>query len=213
MQNFASPAIAQSGVSLMPSHDPDRAKQQRREYYLKLRERDPDYQKRMYAKHKEKRLAAKREAYAADPEKMRARKVADYAKHREKRAEAKRQHRAENRAQTNAESLASYHRNRDKRRERKRTYYVENYDKIYAKIQEWRKRNPDRELLYHAKRLLTEATGIPTRSIPDELVEAKVAQILVHRAAQGIPTGTAETPAAPFMGSPVGNADAPGSSR
>lgn len=149
-------------------------------------ERDPDYQKRLYRKHREKRLAAKREEYAADPDKLRERNRANYAKHAERRAADQRAYREANREKTNAEARASYHRNKAKKRAYKQAYYERNYDKIYAKIQEWRKRNPERDLLYHAKRLLNEAVGIPIRDIPDELAEAKAEQIKLHRLAQGL---------------------------
>lgn len=167
----------------MPHADPEQAKAYRRDYAERLKARDPDYQKKQYAKHREKRLAAKKAEYQADIEKGRARVRADYAKHAEDRAERQRKYRAKNRDKTNAEARASWHRNKDKRanRERRKAYYLANYERIYAYIQKWRVANPERELLYHAKRLLNEATGIRIAEIPDDIADAKRQQIMLHR--------------------------------
>lgn len=177
----------------MPYKDPEVAKERRRAYHQALRARDPEYQKRQYQKHRDKRREAKRAEYAADPEKFRARNQDNYTKHAEKRAADARRYRAEHREKVNAEARASYHRNKAKNRARRKQYYIDNYDKIYTAIQRWRKRNPDRELLYHAKRLLNEATGIRIAEIPDELAEAKAMQIKLHRTAQAIEAQSAMT--------------------
>lgn len=165
----------------MPYRDPEIARQKRKEAYERRKAADPEYQKRLYQKHRAKRLAAKKAEYDADPEKMRARNRANYAKHAKKRAAAQKAYRAANREKVNAEARESYHRNKAKHRMRRKAYYERNYEKLYALIQRWRKQNPERELLYHAKRLLNEQVGIPIRDIPDELAEAKAEQIKLHR--------------------------------
>ncbi|MBK9005286.1 MAG: hypothetical protein IPM41_15985 [Sphingomonadales bacterium] len=94
---------------------------------------------------------------------------------------------------TNKEARESYHRNKAKRRKTKLAYYKKNYDKIYSYIQDWRKRNPERELLYHAKRLLNEAVGIRIAEIPQDLAIAKAEQIKVLRAAKAIEAHSGQT--------------------
>ena len=166
----------------MPYADPEKRRAKMQEWYS----RNPDYQKEQYAKHRAKRLAAKAAAYAAEPEKMRARNKESYAKFAEKRAAEQRAYRAANREKTNKEARESYHRNKAKRRKTKLAYYKKNYDKIYSYIQDWRKRNPERELLYHAKRLLNEAVVIRIAEIPQDLAIAKAEQIKVLRAAKAM---------------------------
>lgn len=141
-----------------------------------------------YRKNRDKLLAQLRDQREVDREKLNERQRAQYAKHKEKRVEAAREYRRKNAEAIAAKAIKKYHENKDAISERRKGYRKKNYAKIYAAIQEWRKKNPERELLYHAKRLLNEATGIPIRDIPDELAEAKAAQIRLHRAAQGMET-------------------------
>jgi hypothetical protein len=57
---------------VMPHRDPETARKYRKEKYRLLKERDPEYGKRMYRKHREKRLAESKAKREADPEKARA---------------------------------------------------------------------------------------------------------------------------------------------
>ena len=131
-----------------------------------------------------------------DGDSLREYQRSQYAKHREKRAAEARERRAANREQYNAKSLERYHANRDEknaqRRERMSKKSPEDKAKIYAKILEWKKQNPDRELFHHAKRLLAESTGMRFSDVPDDLAEAKVMQILIHRLTNPKEAGVAQ---------------------
>lgn len=163
----------------MPHRDPEARREWQRKFYA----RNPGYQRAQYAKHREKRLAAKKAAYLEDIEKSRAYVRSDYAKHAESRAKKKAEYRSQNREKTNKQARESYHRRKQKDdfRARRKKYYLDNYEKIYKHIQQWREKNPERELLYHAKRLLNEAIGIKIADIPNDLAEAKALQIKLHR--------------------------------
>lgn len=145
------------------------------------REERLERQRAFYRKHREKRLLAKREEWARDHDKMIARGRAQYAKHAEARKEYAREYRQRNRERLAVEALARYARNRDARLAQRKVYRKEHYAKIYARIQEWRKRNPEREQVYHAKRVLAEQTGVRVRDIPEEVALAKLEQLKVGR--------------------------------
>jgi hypothetical protein len=136
-----------------------------------------------YAKHREKRLAAKREEYRADPEKMRARNRANYAKAKEIRVEKARQYRRDNREGVNAKAVDKYHRNADRINQRRAELRQrpEHREKAYARTRKWLEQHPESAERQHAKRLLNEQTGVPIRDIPDELAEAKVEQLKISR--------------------------------
>src|SRR5574343_1665325 len=158
----------------MPYADPEVARIKRKEAYVRRMAADPDYQKRLYRKHRDKRLAAKRASRSANIEAARVYQRAMYAKHREKNVEGARRYRLENADAVNARAKEKYHANRDAINERRKGYRAKHYAKIYASNQKWRKENPDREFLYHAKRLLAEQTGLRVRDIPNEIAEAKM---------------------------------------
>lgn len=137
--------------------------------------------RRYYAANREKLLAQKREHYEEHHDELIARGRANYAKHKEKRIEYAREYRRRNRERLNAEALERYQRNREARLEQRKGYRKANAAKIYARIQAWRKRNPDKEFLYHAKRVLAEATGMRVADIPDDIAQAKVEQLKITR--------------------------------
>lgn len=170
----------------MPRRDPEAARKWRQEYWRRLKERDPDYSKRMYQKHREKRLAEKRAEREADPEKARAYQRAMYAKYREKRVEKAREYRRKNSEEIAARAMAKYYRDRDIINERRKGYRAKHYDKIYARCRAWLKRNPARADIMHAKRVINEQTGVPIRDIPKELAEVKVEQLKVSRLVRGM---------------------------
>ncbi len=161
------------------------ARKSRAEYERARRAADPEKFRAMsrasYAKHAEKRRAEKKAEYAADPEKFRQRNKIRYEKNKEDNVFYAREYRKNNREVVNQKAKEAYHAKRDARIARRRIYYRENYAKIYASIQEWRKRNPEKELRYHAKRLINEQTGLPIRDIPDDITEAKIVQLLITR--------------------------------
>lgn len=167
----------------MPHCDPEAARKWRQEYWRRLTAHDPDYSKRMYQKHREKRLAEKKAERDADVEKARAYQRASYAKHREKRVADARRYRRKNSEAIAARAMTRYYANRDEvnARRKEQSKRPARRAKHYAYIRKWLKRNPDRADLMHAKRLLNEQTGVPIRDIPKELAEAKVEQLKVAR--------------------------------
>lgn len=142
-----------------------------------------------YARNRKKLLAQLKEKRRVHGEAMRERARANYAKHREKRQEAARNYRRENAEAVNAKAKEKYWENRDEINARR--YILNKSPRRKAVFQEyirkWREQNPDKEIRYHAKRLLSEATGVAIRLIPDELAEAKVGQIMVVRAIREAP--------------------------
>jgi hypothetical protein len=161
----------------MPYRDPEA----RRANWHKNAERNKARQRAAYARHRAARLAAKKAAYDAAPDEARARIRADYAKHKDSRVAAARAYRQNNAEQISARAKDRYIANKAVINARRKGYRSKHYAAIYARIQRWRRDNPERELLYHAKRLLNEAVGIPIRDIPEDLAEAKVLQIKLHR--------------------------------
>lgn len=142
---------------------------------------DLEYQRAQYRKHRDKRLAAKRTEWRDRHDELLERQRAQYAKHKEKRVAYAREYRIQKRDEVNARARERYYENRDEINERRKGYRARHYAKIYARIQKWRAENPEREFLYHAKRLLNEQTGIPFAEIPAELAEAKVEQLKITR--------------------------------
>lgn len=122
-----------------------------RKYMRQWRARNPDYQKKHYAKNLEKRRAEKRAAYKADPELW---------KERAKRYR---------------------HENPEKYREMKARYRTENAAKENARIKKWNEENPDHADIQNAKRCLREQTGMAIRDIPADLAVAKVEQLKLAR--------------------------------
>ncbi len=192
----------------MPHKDPELARAYRKEYNRKLRGRDPEYQKRLYKKHRSKRLAAKKAEYEANREKYREKNKKNYANNKQKNVEYARQYRADNREETNRKARESHYLNRERNNARTRKYQKDHYDKVYAATQAWRKRNPDRELFYHAKRLIAEQTGLKIADVADDVALAKCTELMVTRwardgqepdidmlniIAKAIEAGTAET--------------------
>lgn len=167
----------------MPHCDPEAARKYRQEHYRRLKERDPDYGKRMYWKHREKRLAEKKAEREADLEMARAYSRASYAKHREKRVEDARRYRRKNSMAIAARALAKYYRNRDAIRKRRRELdkRPEAREKQYLHMRRWLAQNPKKKQLMQAKIILNEQTGVPIRDIPKELAEVKVEQLKVSR--------------------------------
>jgi hypothetical protein len=104
----------------------------------------------------------------------------------EKRVEDAREYRRKNRDEVNAKAVARYHANKEAVCERRRELDKRPgaRAKQYAYVRRWLKKNPDKALLMHAKRLLNEQTGIRIADIPDELAEVKVAQLNASRLAR-----------------------------
>lgn len=146
-----------------------------------MRSDSPEYQRMMYAKHRDKRLAAVKAKREVNIEEARAYQRAQYAKHREQRVADAREYRRKNREAVNAKAAQNYEAKRETINERRKGYRQKHAAKIYARIQKWRQENPERELLYHAKRLLNEQTGVRIRDIPNDLAEAKVEQLKITR--------------------------------
>jgi hypothetical protein len=155
-----------------------------------------EYQRAQYAKHRAKRLAAKKAERDADPEAARAYQRAMYAKHREKRVAEARERRKANKEELAAKALIRYHKNREailKRRAELRER-PEARAKASALMKQWSKNNPEKVQLHYAKNLLAEQVGLRHRDIPDDLAAAKLEQLKITRwvreqlAASGIET-------------------------
>lgn len=197
----------------MPYANPE----DRRANYHKNRERNAANLRESYRKHREKRLAAKREDYWSDPDKMRERNRQQYAANQEARVEYARAYRRENQEEVAAKARDRYRAGGEALKERRKELRQrpEARRKAYAAMREWAERNPDKALTQHAKRLISEATGMQIRDIPNDLAEAKVEYIkLVRwvREAQGIEAATADKPVEQGLAegeSPVGETDAP----
>lgn len=74
-----------------------------------------------------------------------------------------------------------YAANPEKERERQRRYREANPEKVRERHRRYGEANPGKVLKKATQRRLV-LSGIPRDQIPEELLEAKVAQILVHRA-------------------------------
>ncbi len=139
-------------------------------YARKLRARDPEKARAQcrasYARCREKRLADCKAKRGADLDAANAYQRAMYAKHAEQRAADAKAYREKNKAEVNARAKAKYHANRDEIRERRKGYEAP----------------PEVRLRHMAKNILAAQCGIPYRLVPDEMVEVKVAQLLVSRA-------------------------------
>ena len=160
-----------------------------------------------YRKNREKLLEQKREFHSENQDLVNARQRAQYQKHKTKRVEAARQYRKKNAEEIARKAMKRYRANRDKIRARRKVYAKKNYKSIYAGIQNWRSKNPDRVKFYSAKQLLSDQSGIPFPDIPDELAEAKMIQLEISRTAQAIEARRAETTGS-ARESAVGKADA-----
>lgn len=134
-----------------------------------------------YAKNREKILAQKRDYRTANMSVHLERQRAQYAKHKKARVAKARQYRAKNKMRVNAKAHDYYHANLTMMKKRKAQYLQKHYAKTYAAIQAWRKKNPEKELRYHAKRLINEQTGMRIADVPDDLVDAKIAQLMITR--------------------------------
>lgn len=136
-----------------------------------------------YAKHREKRLAAKRAKYQADREAHRERNRRQYAKHQQKRVEYAREYRRKNRERLAAEARKKYAANAAEINARRaiQRKEPEARQKQYAHMRDWLSRNPDKAQRMHAKRLINEQTGIPIRDIPNDVADAKVEQLKIGR--------------------------------
>lgn len=125
--------------------------EEQRNYMRQWRARNPDYQKKHYARNLEKRRAEKRVAYEADPELW---------KERAKR------YREEN---------------REKYRAMKARYRTAHGAKENARIKKWNETNPERADIQNSKRCLREQTGLAIRDIPTDLAAAKAEQLKISR--------------------------------
>lgn len=117
----------------------------------RFREANPGYGRAQYAKHAEKRRAAKVAAYHADEESSRRSQRERYARN----------------AATVKQQQADY---------RKR-----NRAALAQQQKAWREANPDRVALEAAKRALMVQTGVRMRDIPDDLAETKAIQLEIRR--------------------------------
>lgn len=143
-----------------------------------------------YAKNREKRLAQKREQFIERHDEMIARQREQYAKHREKRVEYAREYRRRNQEKIAAKAMEKYRANRDAINARRKERLAEDPElkaRKYAQIVRAKKANPVRQALDHAKHVLAEQTGLRFRDIPDELAEAKLLQLELHRLAKTAP--------------------------
>lgn len=106
-----------------------------------------------------------------------------YAKHREKRVAAAREYRRRNREIVNAKAKERYEADRDainaRRKESRKV--PENRTKQYIYQRDWLERNPDKAQRFYAKNLLAEQVGVPARDIPDDLADAKIEQLKISR--------------------------------
>jgi hypothetical protein len=158
----------------------------RAEYQRQRRAKDPEaaraYQRAQYAKHREKRLAAKKAARDADVEASKAYQRAMYAKHAERRAADAREYRKRNRDDVNARAMERYYAKHDSISERRKQYRAKTKEADYAKIREWCERNPHRVQVYRAKIVIAEQVGCRVRDVTEEMAQAKIAQLSVSRA-------------------------------
>lgn len=168
---------------------------------------------RYYQRNREKLLEQKRQEWAENAEEMKERGRAQYAKHREKRVAHAREYRRKHKERLAEAARLRYHANRDEIRSRRAARRRADPDiraRELEKILAWKRENPDREFFYHAKRLLSEQTGLHFSDIPDELAEAKMAQLLIHRAAKAIEARQGGNAAGGAVHeSAVGNANSP----
>jgi hypothetical protein len=136
-----------------------------------------------YAKHREKRLAAKKAKRDADPEAARAYQRAMYAKHREKRAAEARARRDANREELATKARERYLAGGEavKARRRELSKRPEARAKQYAYIRDWLKRNPEKAVLMDAKRLLSEQMEVCIADIPEDIAEAKAEHLKLVR--------------------------------
>lgn len=136
-----------------------------------------------YAKHREKRLAAKKAQRDADPEAARAYQRAMYAKHREKRVAEAKARRDANREELAAKAAERYHAGGEELKARRRELAKAPHRraKQYELQRRWFERNPEKKELQNAKVVLAEQVGCRIRDIPDEIAWAKVEQLRIGR--------------------------------
>lgn len=136
-----------------------------------------------YAKHREKRLAAKKAKRDSDPEAARAYQRMMYAKHREKRVAEARERRKANREELAFKARARYHAGGEALKARRRALAKtpERRAKQYEYVRRYFERHPEKKLLQDAKRAIWESVGIAIRDIPEELALAKAEQLRVVR--------------------------------
>lgn len=173
----------------MPYADPEKAKARQRA----KREANPELARAIvrasYAKHREKRLAYAKARREEDVEAAKEYQRAMYAKHQAQRVEDARAYRRRNAERLAAEAKAKYHANRDVINERRKACRGKTKEKDYAKIQQWRRENPEAVRKYAVKTLIHDATGLPRPLIPDELVETKMMQLEIDRLLKDRATG------------------------
>lgn len=119
-----------------------------------------------YAKHAERRRSDARKRRDEDRDAARVYERAMYAKHAEQRVSDAKAYREKNKAEVNGRAKEKYHANRDEINERRKGY----------------ESRPEIRLKHMAKNILAAQCGIPYRLVPDEMAEAKIAQLLASRA-------------------------------
>jgi hypothetical protein len=158
-----------------------------------------EWQRAWYAANKDRINAKRRAIYAADPEKVRAEvkewraKNPDLVRAISKRNWEKQRdtHLARQRAyyRANREALLARLKTKNEGRgrelyERRRKLWEANPGlraRAMARIEKWKREHPDEMSLYHAKRVLSMQTGLRFAGITDELAQAKLAQLEIHR--------------------------------
>lgn len=143
--------------------------------------------------------ARRRAAYAADPEKGRARIKRWQDENREQWLAGRRENWAKNAEREKPRTRAYYRKNREillaklreKNAERGRELYERRRqlweadpslrDRANERMARWRKEHPEMVSIHYARLLLSKQTGLPFTAIPYDLAEAKLAQLEIMR--------------------------------
>lgn len=167
------------------------------------REKKAEWQRAYVAKHRDEINARRRARYHANreveyekikqwrkdnPELYRAIAKRNWIKGRDKHLARQKAYYAENRETLLAKKRDEWEAKSEEIYRRTRARWVakpEQRKKAMATVKRWQKDHPDRMLFYNCKRILAEQAGVSFTDIPDDLAEAKVAQILIHRWAKG----------------------------
>lgn len=155
---------------------------------------------RAYVERNRDAINARRRAdYAANPEKVRAKVKKWQDENREHWLAKRREEWARNAERNKPRARAYYRKNREillaKLREKNATRGAELWQRrkelwagrpemkqrAYEQVKEYYARHPEMKRLHYARRLLAQQSGLPFADIPDDLAEAKLAQLEIMR--------------------------------
>lgn len=111
----------------------------------------------------------------------RAYRVANRDKIRARMREYLKEYRLNNKERIAAIQRRSQEKHREKIRERTKAHRQNEEVLAQRRMyqQRWRTLNPERQALYDAKSIICGSTGLPRPQIPDDLAQAKAAQLLL----------------------------------